>query len=50
MASIAVTEKHYARWIPTEGHRTPPSLAEGQVPADLLTYTSPTRDLYSENP
>jgi hypothetical protein len=50
MASIAVTEKHYARWIPTEGYRTPPALAEGEVPADLLTYTSPTTALQSENP
>jgi integrase len=51
-ASIAVTEKHYARWIPTEGYRTPPALLEVQVPADLLAgpYTGPTTALQTENP
>jgi integrase len=35
-SSIAVTEKHYARWVPGEDYRRPPDLAEGEVPADLL--------------
>jgi integrase len=41
-ASIAVTERHYARWIPGEGYRTPPELAEGEVPADLLARLATT--------
>jgi integrase len=41
-ASIAVTEKHYARWIPTEAWRTPPALVDGEVPADLLVGSATT--------
>ena len=38
-SSIAVTEKHYAKWIPGGGdlYVHPPVLDAGDVPADLLT-------------
>ncbi len=38
-SSIAVTEKHYAKWIPGGGdlYVHPPMLDPGDVPADLLT-------------
>ncbi len=48
-SDLAVTSKHYARWIPTESYATPPPLAAGEVPADLLThlaYTRPTTRLH----
>ncbi|MEE9606515.1 MAG: hypothetical protein V3U03_02165, partial [Myxococcota bacterium] len=41
-ASISVTEKHYARWIPSEGYRTPRQQGEGEVPADLLDSLATT--------
>jgi integrase len=35
-ADVAVTARHYARYLGAEGFRTPLALAPGEVPADLL--------------
>jgi integrase len=42
-ANQAVTEKHYARYVPEDDlYREPVRLLDGEVPADLLARLSPT--------
>ncbi|MBW2270656.1 MAG: hypothetical protein JRH16_18990 [Deltaproteobacteria bacterium] len=44
-ADVAVTARHYARWIEGDGYRDPMRLEPGEVPADLLARLSdPTTD------
>ena len=44
-ADVAVTAKHYARWIEAEIYREPMDIEPGEVPADLLARLSdPTGD------
>ena len=33
---VAVTARHYARWIDADGYRRPMTVEDGEVPADLL--------------
>ena len=35
-SSIAITERHYARWMATDGYRNPWQVPEGCVPTDLF--------------
>jgi len=34
---VAITARHYARWVGGDAYRAPVQLAEGEVPADLLS-------------
>ena len=40
--SVAVTERHYARWMDEDEYRNPWQVSEGQVPTDLFVE----RDLW----
>ena len=40
--SVAVTERHYARWMDEDEYRNPWQVSEGQVPTDLFAE----RDLW----
>ena len=43
-ADVAVTARHYARWIEDDHYREPMQIESGEVPADLLARLSdPTR-------
>jgi hypothetical protein len=35
-ADVAVTARHYAKWVEGDGYREPMTLQPGEVPADLL--------------
>ena len=40
-ADVAVTARHYAKWIDTEGYREPMALASGELPCDLIARMAP---------
>jgi len=41
--SVAVTERHYARWMDEDEYRNPWRISEGQVPMDLFAETDQWR-------
>jgi integrase len=40
-ADVAVTARHYAKWVEEDGYRRPLEVEEGEVPADLLARIEP---------